>query len=460
MMLDGGSNRVVVSDRLTRRMEIPMVDRWTRMCTVEGVTEAFRPNAPITILNETGEVELPISNALVSDFTMTQEDRPPRNEETLGEDYLRDVVFDELERDDVDVILPIGYCWTWLGGEVRRSTRDKPMAVKTPFGWTLAGGGCPDGGESCFRTTIEVDNEEIHGQIQRLFQTDFPPIKTNRIHPSIEDKHAMKQLRETVKFDEGLQHWRVGLPYKTSREEAAEKLNPINSSGHALNRLHKTIEKLRREPEKLKLVRAQMQTIFDDGHAVFLEDDDKAPEGCPSWVLPLHVVFHPDKPTKPRCCHDGASKLKGTCLNDNVLKGEDLLNSLFGIILRFRAERVTVSADIKGFFHQVYVDEQDKYVFQFWWYEDDEMKKPKRCLLQVHIFGAKSSPTVCTFVLQHHGEVMKGQISLEVAEAILRAFYVDDFLCSYADTETARRIRIELTEALRKGGFELTKWMS
>ena len=167
---------MVVSDRLARRMGIPTVDRWTKMYTVEGVTEGFRPNAAVTILNETGDLELPINNALVADFTMTHEDRPPRNEETLGEDYLQGVVFDELERDDVDALLPIRYCWAWLGGEVRRSTRDKPLAVKTPFGWTLAGGGNEDEGQSCFRTTIEEDNRGLHEQIQRLFQTDFPPI--------------------------------------------------------------------------------------------------------------------------------------------------------------------------------------------------------------------------------------------------------------------------------------------
>ena len=53
----------------------------------------------------------------------------------------------------------------------------------------------------------------------------------------------------------------------------------------------------------------------------------------------------------------------------------------------------------------------------------------------------------------HHGE-----ISEEVFKAIMRNFYVDDFLSSYPTTEKARAVRKELTEVLKGGGFELTKW--
>jgi hypothetical protein len=58
----------------------------------------------------------------------------------------------------------------------------------------------------------------------------------------------------------------------------------------------------------------------------------------------------------------------------------------------------------------------------------------------------------------HHGEELRGEISLEVAYAILRSFYVDDFLGSYPDVETARKVCLDLTVALGKGGLILTKW--
>ena len=462
-MLDGGSTAVVISDKLVDKLNLQTTTKWTRLYTVEGVTEKDRVMADLAIGNLNGDINIHISQAIVADVLMTKDDRPPKNSETLGYPYLNGVTFTELANDDVDLLLSVDYARLWLGGEVRRSTMNRPIALKTPFGWALAGGGGSenDAESSCFRTAVEIDNGELHGMIEKLFQTDFPKIASNHIHPSLEDEHAMKQLRETVRFDKELGHWRCGLPYVKTREEAAKRLNGINSSEHALRRLKKSIAKLRHNSEHLQFVKNQMNSMFETKHAVFLEDEEmEAPEGCPSWVLPLHIVFHPNKPTKPRCCHDGASKLSGTCLNDNLLKGEDLLNSLVGTILRFRSHKVTMSSDIKGFFHHIYVDERDQHAFKFWWFTDEELTKPKMAMLKVHIFGAKSSPTVCAFVLKHLAETLKGEISPDVFFAIMRAFYVDDFLASYADVATARRVRIELTAALKKGGLELTKWQA
>ena len=461
-MLDDGSTKVVISERLASKLSLQTTSKPVYLHTVEGISHRNRHMADLTIGNLAGDLSLPVSQALVTDFLATEEDLPPKNSEISDYDYLHGVKFEELDSDNVDIILSIDYGWTWLGGEVRRSTADKPLCLLTQWGWTLASAKTGAAGEksSCFRTSVEVDNRELHELVDRLFRQDFPDIPVNEKHPSLEDEHAIKQLRETVQFDEELGHYRVGLPWVTTREEAAKNLNAINSSDHALNRLKKSMAKIKAgHPDQLKHVKAQMQSMYDDEHAEFL-DTDETPEGCPSWVLPLHIVFHPNKPTKPRCCHDGRSKLHGVCLNDHLLTGPDLLNDLLGVIFRFRLKKVTLSADIKGFFHQVYVDKRDVHVFKFWWYDDEGCNHPKLSMLKVHVFGAKSSPTVCTFVLRHHGQVMRDQISPEVAEAIIRAFYVDDFLASYDDVTTARRVRKELTEVMKKGGFELLKWNS
>ena len=55
---------------------------------------------------------------------------------------------------------------------------------------------------------------------------------------------------------------------------------------------------------------------------------------------------------------------------------------------------------------------------------------------------------------------MKGEISPEVAWVIVHQFYIDDYLDSHVTEETARRMRTELTDVLKKGGFELCKWNS
>ena len=57
--------------------------------------------------------------------------------------------------------------------------------------------------------------------MKRLFRKEFPEILENKIHESEDDKRAMKQMEDTIYFDEEIGHYRVGLPWKTSRKKVA-----------------------------------------------------------------------------------------------------------------------------------------------------------------------------------------------------------------------------------------------
>ena len=71
-------------------------------------------------------------------------------------------------------------------------------------------------------------------------------------------------------------------------------------------------------------------------------------------------MIHPHKPGKIRRVGDAAAPYQGTSLNDCLLSGPDLLNSLVGILMRFRQELIPVSADIEVMFCQVAVPEVDQ----------------------------------------------------------------------------------------------------
>ena len=54
-----------------------------------------------------------------------------------------------------------------------------------------------------------------------------------------------------------------------------------------------------------------------------------------TWYLPHHAVTNPNKAGKIRVVFDAAASHKGTSLNDQLVTGPDLLNSLVGVIMRF-----------------------------------------------------------------------------------------------------------------------------
>ena len=75
---------------------------------------------------------------------------------------------------------------------------------------------------------------------------------------------------------------------------------------------------------------------------------DEMQQGSRHWYLPHHSVTCPRKPDKLRVVFDAAARYRGTSLNDNLLTGPDLANSLIGVLLRFRQRPVPISADIQA----------------------------------------------------------------------------------------------------------------
>ena len=59
--------------------------------------------------------------------------------------------------------------------------------------------------------------------------------------------------------------------------------------------------------------------------------------------IPHHVVIRPEKKSTPvQIVFNSSSVYQSHALNDYWLKGPDLLNSLFGVVLRFREREVAV----------------------------------------------------------------------------------------------------------------------
>ena len=92
-----------------------------------------------------------------------------------------------------------------------------------------------------------------------------------------------------------------------------------------------------------------------------------------------------------RVCN-AASKLGGVSLNDNLMAGPDHLQSLIGIIFRFREKQITLTADVEAMFLQVKVPPADCNVLRFLW--RNKNREPISVYEKGrHIFGAEISPT-------------------------------------------------------------------
>ena len=177
------------------------------------------------------------------------------------------------------------------------------------------------------------------------------------------------------------------------------------------------------------------------------------------WYLPHHGVYHPKKPEKIRVVFDCSAKHDGISLNQKLLQGPNLTNSLVGVLTRFRLERIAVMSNIQSMFYQVQVPEsQYDYLRSLWWPGGNLDAELEEYQMTVHLFGAISSSSCSNYTLKKVCEDNESKYSPLVKETI-RNFYVDDCLRSVETKAIAIELVDNIRLACKEGGFNLTKFI-
>ena len=156
---------------------------------------------------------------------------------------------------------------------------------------------------------------------------------------------------------------------------------------------------------------------------------------------------------------DSSAQFNGVSLNDVLLSGTDINNSLLGLLMRFRNENIGIMADIHQMFHCFQVKEDHRNYLRFLWYEDNDPQKEyvdyKMC---VHVFGYSPSPAVATYGLRRTARNAEFSFGHDVRSVVERNFYVDDGLVSLPSVEEAVTLMRRTQQALfQEGGLRLQK---
>ena len=175
----------------------------------------------------------------------------------------------------------------------------------------------------------------------------------------------------------------------------------------------KSLERCLQKDEALK--KRYQDTIDTDVNAgyvrkvepsAFNETRDKL-----QWYLPHHPVINPHKLEKVRRVCNAAAKYQGVALNDKLLSGPDLLQSLIGIIFRFREHEIALSADIEAMFLQVAVPSDDNRCLRFLWRENPEQRIDVYEYTR-HVLGRKVRLLVQTTLCIKWREIMRRTMKL------------------------------------------------
>ncbi|XP_045027948.1 uncharacterized protein LOC123471110 [Daphnia magna] len=269
-----------------------------------------------------------------------------------------------------------------------------PRAYLTAFDWCVAGPAArsDETGRSCFHLSLSEDR--CDNLLQHFIEFDTFGTKPNVMKPiSRDEERAWEILGDTTKhngerYESGLL-WKLDDPALPNNFFAAQR------------RFSSLERKFSKDNKLAETYKGVINTYVNLKHARKLSkgDIDAGPSGR-TWYNPHHPVFNPNKPGKCRVVFDLSAKCHGICLKDVLRRGPDLLTNLVGILLRFRQYAVPIVADVEKMFHQVRVWAIDGPAFRFLWRDPGSTKPVDVYQMNVHLFGAVSSPAVCSNALK------------------------------------------------------------
>lgn len=452
-LLDKGSDTSLCEKGLLERLKLRGVEKAFTLTTVEkekSQRKGVVVGLTVTALDSDDDVELPAVLA-VDKLPISINSRASAEDVKLWP-HLAGVELPEIDHEEVTLLIGNDAPEVFWVLEERRGRKKEPYAVKSILGWTLVGP-TEHRKESNFNVNfVRLEDQMLQQQVEKFWKTDFgDSIADPKSALSVEDRRALTMMEKSATLVDG--HYQIALPWRHGKS-----CMPNNRS-LAESRLRLLKRRFTKDSELFQKYKETISGYIEKGHAIQLSDDQLRPQERDVWYLPHHPVVHPQKPDKVRVVFDCAATFKGTSLNDQLLQGPDLTNSLVGVLTRFRQDSVALVADIEGMFHQVRVSPDDCNVLRFlWWPNGDLNKEPMEYQMTVHLFGATSSPSCANFALKKTAKDNQ-HFDAETIDTVHRNFYVDDCLKSVESNKDAVRLSGQLCDLLSKGGFHLTKWI-
>ncbi|XP_075530085.1 uncharacterized protein LOC142563417 [Dermacentor variabilis] len=303
------------------------------------------------------------------------------------------------------------------------------------------------GSTNCFQPAQNAARKDrcSDGVAETLFHTTKDD---NRPSLSVEDRKFLKLMDDEFSRDES-NSWVAPLPFRCPRPWLP------NNKCLAESRLTAVQRTLKRKPELREQFASFMEKMFKNGHA---EEAPPVREGEECWYLPIFGVCHPRKPGETRVVFDSSAQFKGLSLNSVLLTGPDMINSLLGVLIRFRKEPVAITVDIKHMFYCFLVRDDHRNYLRFLWFRNNNIYSDVvEYRMKVHVFGNSPSPAVATYGLRRTAREGEEKFGSDVRQFIERDFYVDDGLKSLYNDEDAISLIRRTQQMLAASNLKLHK---
>ncbi|XP_026830319.1 uncharacterized protein LOC105279648 [Ooceraea biroi] len=360
----------------------------------------------------------------------------------------------------IDVIIGADLYGSVILDGIRRGGQGDPIAQNSIFGWLISGPvgltASSNASSACLATdahpAVSVHHisvsPSLDAELRRFWEVEEVPRKALLTPEEIRcENHFIHTHSRTPGG-----RYIVRLPFKTelpinigaTRFIAEKQAESLSRRFHANPVLFKEYAEFLNEYESLGHMR-RVPLGEPTDHCVYIPHHPVLRES--SATSRLRVVFNASSRSS-----------NGTSLNDHLLPGPKLQSEFASVILKWRSFRYVYTADIAKMFRQILVDPLDTQYQHILW-KPNVNEAPIDFELLTVTYGMACSPYEALRVIKQVASDEGHRFPCARA-ILLENSYVDDVCFGYHRVSELRKIRDELTELLRRGGFELRKWAS
>lgn len=298
---------------------------------------------------------------------------------------------------DCEIGLLIGYNCppALMPREVICGEESQPFAQKTDLGWSIVSYGDPgehygDAIGVSHRIIIKQVMPEVNAMVKlkgevhyvcntqvsemvtpvdiiKMLESDFNERGGEETTFSQEDLYFLAKLKDGIRQKQD-GHLEMPFPFKQDRP------NLPNNRSCAVQRLMSLERKLRRDQQYCTDYLGFMKDIIARGDAEKVPEEEL--DNQPVRYIPHHGVYHPQKPGKIRVVFDCSASFQETSLNDQLLTGPELTNTLVEVLCRFHKGPIAIMCDVEKMFHQFHVRPEHQDYLRFLWWENGDLESP------------------------------------------------------------------------------------
>ncbi|XP_055633918.1 uncharacterized protein LOC129774235 [Toxorhynchites rutilus septentrionalis] len=455
-LLDSGSQANLISERLCHILKLHRKEVSIPISGVGSARVQINNSVSTTIGSRIMDYSIPMKFLVIKKVT---EDQPsttiPIGSWNLPSDMtLADPGFHK--RAPIDLLLGLEYFYEFLllntgRVQIQRVGEGLPLFVNTVFEWIAAGKadlGSMNPVPCCHAV---VHNTTLEEKIERFWTIeelqDVPKLTQ-------EELDCEEHFRTTFSRD-ATGRYVVRLPKRMGFEQMIGE-----SKETALRRLMQLERRFNKDPELRRRYNEEIRAYLDQNHMKLVPEQELKRDKRIAFYLPHHPVFKElSSTTKIRPVFDGSSKTSSNySLNDGLMLGPVIQDTLFDLLLRFRKYFVALVADIEKMYLQVMVHPDDTALLRIL-YRFSPSEPIATYEMSRVTFGLAPSSFLATRCLQQLA-LDDGDQHPRAKAALVNDFYVDDFIGGANSEEEAILLRHELEQLLSKGGFRLRKWVS